>query len=382
TFIQAEEITVSGDTSSGQMSFQFGPSYVKKDVKPMNDKTIEELRGIAHVATVFPSISLSGEIVVGSTNAIFYSSAQPPVAFASASPADQVASGRFFTSDDEKSVVIPAAMATALGFTDPSQAVGKEAILKNFNMGGYSEMPNGETQRTVTQKDITVTIVGVYKEGGSSAASFQAALPSGTATTILKELYSTELSKAAPSLYDSITVRADESANVNAVKDAIVAKGYGAQTLGDIVKSIAKVYAIMKAVLGVLGGIALLVASLGVANTMFMAVLERTKEIGILKALGARDWDVRKLFTYEAAVIGFFGGVIGLLFGYGGTAIIGQLVSYYTNKSGGGDFLTVGVPYWLALGAVVFSILFASIAGFFPARRAARLDPVVALREE
>ncbi|MFH1235447.1 MAG: FtsX-like permease family protein, partial [Parcubacteria group bacterium] len=382
TFIQAEEITVSGDTSSGQMSFQFGPSYVKKDVKPMNDKTIEELRGIAHAATVYPKISLSGEIVVGSANAIFFSSAQPPVAFASASPADQVGFGRFLQTDDEQSVVIPAAMATALGFTDPLQAVGREAVLKNFNVGGRSEMPNGETQRTVTQKDITVTIVGVYKEGGSSAASFQAAIPSGTATSILKELYSTELSKAAPSLYDSITVRADESANVTAVKDAIVAKGYGAETLGDIVKSIAKVYAIMKAVLGVLGGIALLVASLGVANTMFMAVLERTKEIGILKALGARDWDVRKLFTYEAAVIGFFGGVVGLLFGYGGTTIIGQLVSYYTNKSGGGDFLTVGVPMWLAAGAIVFSILFASIAGFFPARRAARLDPVVALREE
>ncbi len=273
-------------------------------------------------------------------------------------------------------------MATALGFTDFSQAVGKEAVLKNFNLGGFSEMASGQAQRTVTQKDFPLTIVGVFKEGSGTAAAFEAALPIGTATTIVKELYTTELEKEIPSLYDAITVRADESANVSSVKDAVVAKGYGAQTLGDIVKSIAKVYAIMKAVLGVLGGIALVVASLGVANTMFMAVLERTKEIGILKALGARDWDVRKLFTYEAAVIGLFGGLVGLVFGYGGTTIIGTIVSYYTNKSGGGDFFTVGVPIWLALGAVGFSILFASIAGFFPARRAARLDPVVALREE
>lgn len=381
TFIQAEEITVSGDASTGQVSFQMGPSYVKKDVKPLNDATIEELRGIDHVAAVYPKISLSGEIAVDGKSAIFFSTAQPPTAYASSSPKDQVKFGRFLEKDDEQSVVIPAAMATALGFTDISQAVGKQAVLKNFTLGGF-EGPNGQTQREVTQKDYTVAIVGVFAADTTSFQAQDAAVPNGTAITMLKALYSTEVSKAIPSLYDSITVRADGSGTVSSVQDAIKAKGYGAETLGDIVKSIAKVYAIMQAVLGVLGGIALLVASLGVANTMFMAVLERTKEIGILKALGARDWDVRKLFTYEAAVIGFFGGSVGLLFGYVGTIIIGTIVSYYTEKNGGGNFVTVGVPWWLASGAVIFSILFASLAGFFPARRAARLDPVVALREE
>ena len=132
-----------------------------------------------------------------------------------------------------------------------------------------------------------------------------------------------------------------------------------------------------------MGGLALFVAALGVTNTMIMAVYERTREIGILKAIGASRWDVLRLFIVEAALIGFLGGVLGLALG----TLLGRGVDWaahwYLESEGvrGIGSLSV-VPWWLALGALSFGTLVGLAAGVYPASRAARLDPVAALRYE
>jgi ABC-type antimicrobial peptide transport system permease subunit len=135
--------------------------------------------------------------------------------------------------------------------------------------------------------------------------------------------------------------------------------------------------------LGSVGGLALLVAALGVANTMMMAIYERTREIGVLKALGASAREIRRLFTIEAGMIGLIGGVFGLIFG----SLLGKLVDWIAHRylisegiTGVGDLSVV--PWWLAVGALVFAAVVGILAGLYPAARAARLDPVTALRHE
>jgi putative ABC transport system permease protein len=146
------------------------------------------------------------------------------------------------------------------------------------------------------------------------------------------------------------------------------------------------VFRIIQLVLGAIGGIALLVASIGIANTMTMATYERTREIGIMKAVGASGKQVRALFLFEAAVIGLLGGVGGLLFAVTaaglGNLLVASLGTAGQNPvtGGGGSLFYIPVP--LALFAVTFSALVGLVAGTLPAVRAANLDPLAALRHE
>jgi putative ABC transport system permease protein len=136
-------------------------------------------------------------------------------------------------------------------------------------------------------------------------------------------------------------------------------------------------------VLGIVGSLALAVASLAIVNTLVMAVLERRREIGIMKAIGASDLDVKKLFFAEAAVMGVVGGAMGVIMGW----IIGRAINFGSNmylhrimKMPKENLWSI--PPWLVVGAIAFAVLVSVVAGIYPAARAARLDPVQALRYE
>ncbi|MEJ0072496.1 MAG: FtsX-like permease family protein [Candidatus Saccharibacteria bacterium] len=134
--------------------------------------------------------------------------------------------------------------------------------------------------------------------------------------------------------------------------------------------------------LGGIGGIALVVAAVGVVNTMIMSILERTREIGVMRAVGARRSTVSLLFTIEAALLGFWGGVIGLAIGYGAVLVANPLINKQlsTNNITSSNIITL--PIWLILGVIGLTTVIGILAGLYPARRAARLDPVEALHYE
>jgi putative ABC transport system permease protein len=141
-------------------------------------------------------------------------------------------------------------------------------------------------------------------------------------------------------------------------------------------------FTIFDLLLGIFGSLALAVATLGIVNTLVMAILERRREIGVLKALGAADRDVRQLFFVEAGVMGLLGGVLGVGFGW----FIGRGVTWGTNLYLRRQNLPAAhvfwVPWWLVLGAIAFAVIVSLTAGLYPATRAARLNPVEALRYE
>jgi putative ABC transport system permease protein len=142
------------------------------------------------------------------------------------------------------------------------------------------------------------------------------------------------------------------------------------------------VFAILDLLLGIFGSLALAVASMGIVNTLVMAIRERRREIGVFKALGASDRDIRQLFFAEAGVMGLAGGLAGVALGWG----IGRAIQFATGAYLRSMSLPVEniwtVPWWLAAGGIAFALVISLAAGIYPASRAARLDPVQALRYE
>lgn len=182
--------------------------------------------------------------------------------------------------------------------------------------------------------------------------------------------------------YESLTVRVSSPNAVQGVEDAIKGMGFGTFSILDATKNLRLFFTVFDLLLGIFGSLALTVASLGIINTLVMAILERRREIGILKALGAADRDVRRLFFAEAGAMGLVGGVLGVAIGW----LIGRALTFGTNVYLARQELPPidlsSIPWWMVVGAIAFSFFVSLAAGMYPASRAARLNPVEALRYE
>ena len=176
------------------------------------------------------------------------------------------------------------------------------------------------------------------------------------------------------SSYQTVLVKCKNIEDVKPVKNAITEMGYGTYSLQDAVEMAEKSTQNVQYLLGAIGGVALLVAAIGIMNTMMMSIFERTKEIGIIKVLGCRIDNIAGLFLTEAAYIGLFGGALGMGLSFG----ISALLNVFLASSG----MRSIIPAYLVFGAVGFSIVVALAAGMYPAVRAMKLSPLAAIRNE
>ena len=180
-------------------------------------------------------------------------------------------------------------------------------------------------------------------------------------------------------VYSSAKVQADDMEQVEQLSGAIRSMGYNVETNADYIDSMKKQFAMVQAVLGGIGAVSLLVAAIGIANTMMMSIYEQTKEIGVMKVIGCGLKNIRQLFLMEAAFIGLAGGIIGNLLSLTMSVVINTFVS-------GGSMGISGnlsfVPVWLVLISTVFAVLVGTAAGYFPARRAMALSPLEAIRSQ
>jgi len=182
--------------------------------------------------------------------------------------------------------------------------------------------------------------------------------------------------------YSTVSVRVKNPTQIQAVEDAIKKMGFNTFSMLDATRSLRKFFAIVDVFLGVFGSLALAVASFGIVNTLVMAILERRREIGIMKAIGASDVDVKKLFFAEAGVMGLLGGALGVALGWTIGRVINVGTNVYLKQQSLAPEQIWFVPWWLVGGAIVFAIVVSLLSGLYPASRAARLDPVQALRYE
>jgi putative ABC transport system permease protein len=187
--------------------------------------------------------------------------------------------------------------------------------------------------------------------------------------------------------YSQVIVKVNDVGQVLDISEQITEMGFQAFTPQSFVQGINNFYVILQFIFGGVGAIALLVAAIGIANTMAMSILERTREIGLMKAVGATNRDVLAIFLGEAAGIGFIGGLGGVIIGWlAGQAINVVAIVYLANQASqqGGPPPSVAVytPFWLPLFALIFSTIIGMISGLYPALRAATMIPVLALKYE
>lgn len=187
--------------------------------------------------------------------------------------------------------------------------------------------------------------------------------------------------------YQQVLVKVKNINDVEDVQEQIKEMGFGTYSLSDIRKSMQKQSATVQTILGGIGAISLLVAALGITNTMVMSIYERTREIGIMKVLGCIISDIRKLFLFEAGMIGFLGGAVGIAFSYAASLLLNKVGAGFLNRGGmygmpGGPESISVIPLWLALASIGFATVVGLVSGFYPARRAMKLSALEAIKSE
>ncbi|MDX1608073.1 MAG: FtsX-like permease family protein, partial [Candidatus Spechtbacterales bacterium] len=175
-------------------------------------------------------------------------------------------------------------------------------------------------------------------------------------------------------------VRVDASENLNIVQEEIIEQGFNVVALSKTVEQANKIFTGIQAVLGTFGSIALIVSAIGMFNTMTVTLLERTAEIGIMRTIGASSGDIKILFLAEAVIVGFLGGIVGILIGTSIGFGLNALLNFVASRAGGTGVTLFRYPILFLLFIASFSTIVGFLTGLFPARRAAALNPLDAIR--
>jgi macrolide transport system ATP-binding/permease protein len=299
----------------------------------------------------------------------------PPLRSSSVVPT--LVAGRMPSSDSASEVVLADGEAAALGFRSPTGAIGTQVT---FN-ATYGSLLAAGARNPVTQPVAQrLLVVGIV-----SSNYMPAGTPGGLAPNGLMRAYWTKVAQPngwKRGEYSSITLLAGSGLSVESLRKNVEALGFQDQTFGDQFRNLEDLLGKMRVALLGLALVALLLACLGIANTMYSAVLERTKEIGVLKALGARSRDVLLLFVAEAAGIGLAGGLVGALVAVGLGRLGNAAVDRLTRSVSSTGFDVFRTDFMVVLVAVLLAVLLSTVTGMLPAVRAARQDPAHALRYE
>jgi len=350
--------------------------------KKITRETIDSLRGLEGVQAVYPMLNLYADYRIGETYAKneFFGL---PAEGVTDGLREAVVAGRMFQ-DGAAEAIVGDDLARTLQFPDPAQLVGKKIELLT------SIHPDHRRPLQVKSGDeeegFEFEVVGVYRAEAYKSFNPRIYLPQSVAERIRLAKMNRQNLKEKPELADefpALSVRVKDLKYLEPVKTQIESMGYGTLTIDDVIDMVNDVFLIIECILGCVGGVGLLVAFFGIANTMLMSILERTREIGIMKALGATRRNIGWIFLLEAGAIGVLGGV----FGIGGGWLLGRLGNWIATAYAQSRGMTrvvepFAVSWELGVTAVAFALVVSVVAGLYPAVRAARLDPVVALRHE
>ena len=309
--------------------------------------------------------------------------------------------GHFFSSEDAHEVVLQKTFAAELlGRKQPrgpaelnasdvaGPLLGKQLMMR-YNERSVSSNGQDSASYSVVSREVALTIVGVTDQDPDSMRGAMRArvfMPQKLMETLQPmQAYdfrdATRAGSNAPA-YGTLIARVKGAATVSSVEDAIKKLGFNTFSILDASKGMQRFFRILDLFLFIFGSLALTVACIGIINTLVMAVLERRREIGIMKAIGASDQDVRGLFFAEAGAMGILGGVLGVILGW----VIGQVISFGTNiylaRQGFPPEHVWAVTWWLVVFALLVAFIISLLSGLYPASRASKLDPVQALRYE
>ena len=358
--------------------------FADAPVPAFDSPTLATLAQLPHVRAAWGQIGMTGTFSAGpSLGAGNASGATPAGALVSLPPLrsssalPSLAAGRLPSSDAASEVLLTDSEAVALGYRSPPGAVGTHVKFS----ATYGDLVPSLARNKVSQPvPLNVLVVGIVSNNYIPAGAPGALAPYGLMRGYWSALAQSSSWKGGE--YTGITLLADSGLSVETLRRRVEALGFQSQTFGDQFRNFEDLLGKLRVALLGLALVALLLSCLGIANTMYTAVLERTKEIGVLKALGARSRDVLLLFIAEAAGIGFAGGLVGVLIAVGlgrlGNAAVDRLTQSVSSTAF--DVFRTDVPVLLV--AVMLAVVLSTISGLLPALRAARQDPSRALRYE
>jgi macrolide transport system ATP-binding/permease protein len=354
--------------------------------------TLATLSALPHVRASWGEVSMSGTFSTGTPPAVSSGAAGttptppatptgvlvslPPLASSSATPV--LSAGRLPLSDSSKEILLSDSEATALGFLSARGAVGTQVTYSATS--GALIVPGVDRNLVTHPLDLKLLVVGIVSGNAMPAGARGGVAPYGTVRAYWAQLAGSNGWKGGE--YSTITLLADSGLSVEGLRQRVESLGFQAQTFGDQFRTFEDVLGKMRVALLGLALVALLLACLGIANTMYTAVLERTKEIGVLKALGARARDVLLIFVAEAAVIGLAGGLVGILVAVGLGRLGNTFVDRVTQSVTSSNFDVFRTDFGVVGVGLVLAVVLSTVSGLLPALRAARQDPVRALRYE
>ena len=375
-------------------------SAPKKESRFLDEDARQQLSKLSNVTEVYPQIRFVTEIRYAGKSETTSVLGLPDSSRSSG--AFEGMKGAFFSSPTANEAILQIDFAKVLSDQPPS-LIGKELTLRYAERAALSKAADDDEALldammgagkpggiSIVPREKTLRIVGVIESdpsagiGGFGGARVYLPLKTAEQLHVAQpdDLQAFLSGNPAKPSYMALTVRVRSPKDVLQVEDSIKQMGFATFSLLDATKSLRLVFTVFDLFLGLFGSLALTVASLGIINTLVMAILERRREIGILKALGATDRDVRSLFFAEAGAMGLFGGFFGVALGWLiGSALTWGTTIYLRRQNLPGVKISY-IPWWLALGAIIFAIIVSLVAALYPASRAARLNPVDALRYE
>jgi len=386
---------------------------LQKQRVPLTDSLLQKIQSYPEVAIAFPEVSFPVKVRLLGNEARTNVHALP-AAMGKFKPYDQITWGRFFSSDTAREIVMSewalrelkysidepqsdgAAADTARGkkLVLPDTLIGKqlEIVTSVLDLGqlAASQMAGLSGNPPFKEQVTRFTIGGIRKRSNSfenPSMSGGLVMPIGAASQVPRFEFSSMWSlldrTGGQAGYGAFYVRVKNINELKIVRRRIEAMGLGVISIADQLDEIKRGFLILDTALGAVGAIALVVAALGIINTMVMSILERRREIGIMKAVGGSESQIKGIFFFEAGFIGLVGGIFGLILGWLVTRLANFVINIYLQRQGevaGVDLFYI--PFWLIAGALGFAILVSLLSGLYPAIRAARVNPVEALRHD
>ena len=390
-----------------------GPAPAESRI--LDEPTRIEIEHLPNVLEAYPDIRFITELRYEDKPHLTTIAALP--SSAKSNDAFETVQGQFFSSDIAPEAILQKTFAEELLGRTPKPGVdetnvaelaapllGKELTMRYAQREAAQSAPSAtahdnaaapgaeslaDAAYSVVSRELKLKIVGVAdldpeSMRGPTRARVFLPLKLAESLHVMQPTDLREISRAATDqpVYSSVSVRVNDPNQVRKVEDTIKKMGFNTFSILDASRSIQQFFKVLYAFLGIFGSLALVVASIGIVNTLVMAILERRREIGIMKAIGASDGDVKRLFFAEAGAMGLLGGVVGVALGW----TIGQAINLGTNVYLKSQSFPPehfwSVPWWLVAFAILFSFGVSLVSGLYPAGRAARLDPVQALRYE
>jgi putative ABC transport system permease protein len=350
-----------GSVSRSSTLLSFTVTSAKRDIKPLDPSSIATIQAVPNVKTVLPRLTLTGEVAFGNRRAGATIVGVDPRYFG-VDDRTRIVAGVAFNEGDTAKMLVSRQFLRQFAFDEKrTPGLTFDVLVDNQQFGSDVKPIKDVSVRGVVADDVSSVIY-------------------------LPRPYLEQLLGNVAFDYEHLKVLIDDQAGVTAIQpasDAVISQGYRVQTVVDTVDQINVVFRYITWTLGVLGGIAIAVASIGMFNTLTVSLLERTREIGIMKALGVRRRDVRRIFLMEAILIGLLGGVLGIALAFALqslTILIFQFLALLA-PDGRVPTLFMNDPFLLA-GSLIFSLVIAMLTGIYPANRAAKLNPIDAIRHE